>query len=69
MCICGAESLSHHSEGVLHADPSQTAALVPAWKDTQELGTQQESYRKLDLCHKTQASTCHECYHIKIAFL
>lgn len=33
--------------------PSQTAALVPAWKDTQELGSQQGSYRKPDLCHKT----------------
>lgn len=36
----------HNPQGALQTDRTQAAVLAPAWQDVQELGTQQESYRK-----------------------
>lgn len=46
MCICGVELPPHNSQGALQTDRTQAAVLASAWKDVQELETQQESYRK-----------------------
>lgn len=52
MCICGVELPPHNSQGALQTDHTQAAVLASAWKDVQELETQQESYRKPRLSNR-----------------